>query len=122
MAATYTRKPSFCRMPTATCWLVMLSSATRMRTAPGRVESVARRGAVGSEARTRLAEAQRHLAAAESLVNADAAGGVAHAQHDGTNIGEVAIDQARGGDDVADALNRLAQDVVGDAALKETVA
>ena len=39
-----------------------------------------RRGAVGSEARTRLTEAQRHLAAAESLVNADAAGGLAHAQ------------------------------------------
>jgi len=39
-----------------------------------------RRGAVGSEARTRLTEAQRHLAAAESLVTADAAGGLAHAQ------------------------------------------
>ena len=39
-----------------------------------------RRGAVGSEARTRLTEAQRHLAAAETLGNADAAGGLAHAQ------------------------------------------
>ncbi len=39
-----------------------------------------RRGAVGSEARTRLTEAQRHLAAAESLGNADTAGALAHAQ------------------------------------------
>ena len=41
--------------------------------------------------------------------------GVAHAQHDGADVGEIAIDQARRGDDVADALHRLAQDIVGDA-------
>ena len=41
--------------------------------------------------------------------------GVAHAQHDGADVGEVAIDQARRGDDVADALHGLAQNVVGDA-------
>ena len=40
---------------------------------------------------------------------------VAHAQHDGADVGEVAIDQAGRGDDVADALHGLAQNVVGDA-------
>ena len=39
-----------------------------------------RRGAVGSQARTRLAEAKRHLANAESLSRSDAAAGLAEAQ------------------------------------------
>ncbi|NBE55481.1 TPM domain-containing protein, partial [Streptomyces sp. YC537] len=39
-----------------------------------------RRGAVGSEARTRLAEAQRHLALAESLATSDAAAALAAAR------------------------------------------
>lgn len=39
-----------------------------------------RRGAVKSQARTRLAEAQRHLANAESLAGTDAAAGLAEAQ------------------------------------------
>ncbi|MFC7305068.1 TPM domain-containing protein [Streptomyces monticola] len=38
------------------------------------------RGAVGSQARTRLAEAQRHLAAADSLAATDASGALAEAQ------------------------------------------
>ncbi len=41
--------------------------------------------------------------------------GVALAGHDGFHVGEVAIDDAGNGDDVADALHGLAQDVVGDA-------
>ena len=46
---------------------------------------------------------------------------VAHAEHDGADIGEVAIDQARRGDNVADALHGLAQNIVGDAKrFKET--
>ncbi len=40
---------------------------------------------------------------------------VAHAGHDRADIGEIAIHQARRGDDVADALHGLAQHVVGDA-------
>ena len=40
---------------------------------------------------------------------------VAHADHDAADVGEIAIDQAGRGDDVADALHRLAQNVVGDA-------
>ena len=35
--------------------------------------------------------------------------------HDGLHVGEVAVDDAGNGDDVADALHGLAQDVVGDA-------
>ncbi len=38
------------------------------------------RGGVGSEARTRLAEAQRHLASADALAASDASGALAHAQ------------------------------------------
>ena len=39
--------------------------------------------------------------------------GVAHADHGGLDIREVAIDQARRDDDVADALHRLPQQIVG---------
>ncbi len=46
--------------------------------------------------------------------------GVAHAGHGGLYVGEVAVDDAGDGDDVGDALNALAEDVVGDAeALEE---
>src|ERR1700723_622117 len=37
------------------------------------------------------------------------------AGHDGFHVGEIAIDDAGNGDDVADALHRLAQNIVGDA-------
>ena len=40
---------------------------------------------------------------------------VSHAGHDGLHVGEVAVDDAGDGDDVGDALHRLAQNVVGDA-------
>ncbi len=40
---------------------------------------------------------------------------VPHTRHDGLHIGEVAVDDAGNGDDVRDALDRLAQNVVGDA-------
>src|ERR1700675_1665976 len=40
---------------------------------------------------------------------------VALAVHDGFHVGEVAVDDAGDGDDVGDALNGLAEDVVGDA-------
>src|SRR5450759_1096942 len=40
--------------------------------------------------------------------------GVAHAGHGGLDIGEIAIDQAGGDDDVADALYGLAEQIVGD--------
>jgi hypothetical protein len=36
-------------------------------------------------------------------------------EHDGAHVGEVAVDEARCGDDIADALHALAQDVVGHA-------
>jgi hypothetical protein len=39
--------------------------------------------------------------------------GMAHAEHDAPDIGEVAIDQPGCGDDVADAVDRLAQYIVG---------
>src|SRR6267143_1810121 len=41
--------------------------------------------------------------------------GVALAMHDGFHVGKVAVDNAWHGDDVRDALHRLAKDVVGDA-------
>src|SRR5437763_644733 len=41
--------------------------------------------------------------------------GVTHAGHGGPDVGEIAINQARGYDDVADALHRLAKHVVGEA-------
>ena len=40
--------------------------------------------------------------------------GVAHADHGGLDVGEVAIDQAGRDDDVADALHGLAEQIVGD--------
>jgi hypothetical protein len=49
-----------------------------------------RRGAVGSRARTRLAEAQRHLAAAEGAGMTDAAAGLAEAQQAATLAREAA--------------------------------
>ena len=46
--------------------------------------------------------------------------GVAHAGHGGLHVGEVAVDDAGNGNDVGDALDALAKDVVGDAeALEE---
>ena len=39
--------------------------------------------------------------------------GVAHAAHNGANVGEIAIDQARRRHDVANALHALAQHVIG---------
>ena len=41
--------------------------------------------------------------------------GVAHAGHDAAHVGEIAIDQTRRVDDVADALHGLPQDIVGHA-------
>ncbi len=41
LATASARSPSFFRMPRATCWLVMLSSASRMRTAPRRISRTA---------------------------------------------------------------------------------
>jgi hypothetical protein len=47
--------------------------------------------------------------------------GVALAVHDGFYVGEIAVDDAGNGDDVGNALNRLAQNIVGDAeGVKET--
>ena len=40
---------------------------------------------------------------------------VAHAEHDGTDVGEIAVDETGRGDDVADALHGLAQNIVGGA-------
>src|SRR6185437_17074989 len=38
---------------------------------------------------------------------------VAHAGHDGLHVGKVAVDDAGNGNDVGNALHRLAQDIVG---------
>ncbi len=47
--------------------------------------------------------------------NGGAHHGVALAVHDGFHVGKVAVDNARHGDDVGNALDGLAEDVVGDA-------
>ena len=58
---------------------------------------------------------------AASMARRVAAGGrgahhrISHAGHDRLHVGEVAVDDAGNGDDVGDALHRLAQDVVGHA-------
>ena len=49
-----------------------------------------RRGAIGSQARTRLAEAKRHLSAAESVGSTDATAGVTEAQQAATLAREAA--------------------------------
>ena len=59
------------------------------------------------------------LRSGSSAVLAASGGGshdrVAHAGHDGLHVGEVAVDDAGDGDDVGDALHRLAKNVVGNA-------